>query len=60
MKKLSDENIQKFESFVKNIIEENKVKGMAIKAFYKTGEVIYEKYLGYKNEEKKLPILFLE
>ena len=56
MKKLSDENIQKFESFVKNIIEENKVKGMAIKAFYKTGEVIYEKYLGYKNEEKKLPI----
>ena len=56
MKKLSDDNIQKFEAFVDNIIEENKVKGMAIKSFSKKGEVIYEKYLGYKNEEKKLPI----
>ena len=56
MEKFSDDNKQKFENFVKNIIKENKVKEMAIKAFYKTGEVVYEKYLGYKNEEKKLPI----
>ena len=55
-RKLSNEEIEKFEKLLKDIIEENKIKGIAIKAFYKTGEIIYEKYFGYKNEEKKLLI----
>ena len=48
-------NIIKGKNF--KIWEINKWKrGIAIKAFYKSGKVIYEKYFGYKNEEKKLPI----
>ena len=54
MKSLSKEQIEKFEKLLKEIFEDNKVKGIAIKAFYKTGEIIYEDYFGYKNEEKKL------
>lgn len=33
---------------MKVIIEENKAKGIAIKEFYKKGEIIYEKYFGFK------------
>ena len=56
MKTLSNDIVDKFEKLLKEIIEENKAKGIAIKAFYKTGEIIYEKYLGFKNEEKELKI----
>jgi len=53
MKSLSNEQIEKFEKLLQEIYKDNKAKGIAIKAFYKTGEIIYEKYFGYKNEEKK-------
>jgi CubicO group peptidase (beta-lactamase class C family) len=56
MKKLSEENILKFEKFVNEIMEQDNAKGIAIKAFFKSGETIYEKYFGYKNIEKKLQI----
>ena len=56
MKKLSEENILKFEKFVNEIMEQDNAKGIAIKAFYKSGEIIYENYFGYKNDEKKLQI----
>ena len=46
MKKLSEENILKFEKFVNEIMEQDNAKGIAIKAFFKSGETIYEKYFG--------------
>ena len=56
MKTLSNENIEKFENFLNEIIKQENAKGIAIKAFYKSGQIIYEKYFGYRNEEKKLQI----
>ena len=56
MEILSQEKISKFEKLINEIMEQENVRGIAIKAFYKSGKVIYEKYFGYKNEEKKLPI----
>ena len=56
MKNLSDENIEKFENFLNEIIKQENAKGIAIKAFYNSGQIIYEKYFGYRNEEKKLQI----
>ena len=47
---------EKFEKLTQEIMEEDKARGIAVKAFYKSGEIIYEKYFGFKNEEKKTPI----
>ena len=63
MEKLSEENILKFEKFMNEIMEQDNAKGIAIKAFYKSWEIIYEKFFGYKNVEKKLKLMkikFLE
>ena len=56
MEILSNEKIEKFEKFINEIMEEYKARGIAIKAFYKNGKIIYKNYFGYKNEEKKLQI----
>ena len=34
-------------------MEQDKARGIAVKAFHKSGEIIYEKYFGFKNEEEK-------
>ena len=52
MEILSNEKIEKFKKLINEIMEEYKARGIAIKAFYKNGKIIYEKYFGYKNEEK--------
>ena len=53
MSELQKNNFEKFEKLVQEIMEQDKARGIAVRAFYKSGKIIYEKYFGFKNEEKK-------
>ena len=53
METLDNNKFEKFEKLTQEIMEENKARGIAVRAFRKSGEIIYEKYFGFKNEEKK-------
>ncbi len=52
MDTLDNNKFKKFEKLTQEIMEENKARGIAVRAFRKSGEIIYEKYFGFKNEEK--------
>ena len=56
METTQNNKFEKFEKLIQEIMEKDKARGIAVKAFYKSGEIIYEKYFGFKNEEEKTSI----
>ncbi|RGZ01517.1 serine hydrolase domain-containing protein [Clostridium sp. AM58-1XD] len=53
---VSEENREKFERFVEAVMEAGKARGLAAAVIDKNGSIIYEKYWGYRDEERQLPI----
>ncbi len=47
---------EKFESLCAEIIEADKAVGMAVAVVDKTGDTLYEKFFGFRDAEKKLPV----
>lgn len=56
MNRMTDESKKKFEDLVGRIMDSQKAAGVAVAIVDKHGNVQYEKYFGYRDEENKLPI----
>ncbi|WP_170313566.1 serine hydrolase domain-containing protein [Lacrimispora amygdalina] len=56
MDRITEENRKKFEKLVEMVMSEQRAVGIAVAIVDKSGKVQYEKYFGYRDEEKKLPI----
>ncbi|HBE85665.1 MAG TPA: serine hydrolase, partial [Lachnoclostridium sp.] len=56
MNRITEENKQKFEALVEEIMTAQRAAGLAVAIVDKAGQVQYEKYFGYRDEEQKLPI----
>lgn len=56
MNRITAENAQKFETLVEGIMAGQGAAGVAVAIVDKVGHVQYERYFGYRDEEKKLPI----
>ena len=64
METTQNNKFEKFEKLIQEIMEKDKSRGIAVKAFYKSGQIIYEKYFGLflsnfydkndKNEGKRI------
>lgn len=50
------QGISRLEAHTAQIMEEAKARGIAVGVVDRTGRILYEKYFGYRDEEKKLPI----
>ena len=50
------QGIGRLEAHTAQIMEEAKARGIAIGVVDRTGTILYEKYFGFRDEEKKLPI----
>ncbi|GLC80025.1 serine hydrolase domain-containing protein [Lacrimispora brassicae] len=56
MNRITEENKQKFEALVQDIMTVQGAEGVAIAMVDKAGQVQYEKYFGYRDQEQMLPI----
>ena len=56
MNRITAEGQKKFEQLVETIMQDQHAAGLAVAIVDKTGKVQYEKYFGYRDAEKKLPI----
>jgi CubicO group peptidase (beta-lactamase class C family) len=56
MNRITEENKQRFEALVEDIMTTQGAAGLAVAIVDKEGQVQYEKYFGYRDEEQKLPI----
>lgn len=50
------QGLSHLEAHTAQIMEEAKARGIAVGVVDRTGKILYEKYFGYRDEEKKLPI----
>lgn len=56
MNPITQENINVFEGYIKEMMEAYEATGIAVSIIEKNGSTIYENYFGTRNEEKNLPI----
>ena len=56
MNRITEENKQKFEALVQDIMTVQGAEGVAVAMVDKAGQVQYEKYFGYRDQEHMLPI----
>ncbi len=56
MNRITEENKNKAESLIREIMEYSDAKGMAVRIIDHTGKVQYENFFGYRNEETKEPV----
>ena len=56
MKKLTADGLKQLEELTEKIMEDSGARGIAIGIVNAKGEIQYEKYFGWRDAEKKLPI----
>lgn len=53
---MTNEKINIFETYVKELMAKREINGVAVAAVNPKGETLYEQFFGYRDEEEKLPI----